>query len=465
MTTPPGYTGTEIDTEGVSGNTGAAASGTQYIASDTETSTPAGAAYGGGPTGTTQDPNTVISSTPDTTNAGTSSNTTFTPTSTLLSGTIDTRPVGWPQTPGVAQAYRAPNSQVGYIDGAVGARDTTWTDRPLSDGSTRTDLMTEYTGTLESALIGAPTGPVGTAVPAAPSAPTATAGPGTITVSWTPVADPTNGEVRQYLILSSTGGTIYAGRNATSAVFQNVLPDVQYTFKVAARCDAGIGAFSAASNAVGAWNPEENDASKPGGLWAANTVNPVYTPDGVIKAGTGGRPTAPTALTLTTAATGSVVASWTASSGIAPAGGYTVTLSNGATHNVANSVATYTFTGQTSVGAVLSGYVAAVGTTAGGNSNSSTVSMTGDLTAMPTPTLAGSGATNLTVSWGASTPVAAPNGYKVTLSTGQTFTTAAGVLSHQFTGLTTGTATTATVQALGYVNQLTSAASSSVSVP
>lgn len=464
MTTlPSDYPASNVDTEGVYGNPGPAAIGTQWEAGDAETST---FAAGGGGSNVDSTVNALVS-TPETDglNGQPWSGYVATPPP-LLGGTNDTEPVNWPETPGVTQAYRAPNTTVGYMTGA-GEYDTTRTDSPVSSGSATPPVGSSQTitGTLDSYYIGAGIGPTTTNMPTQPSAPTAAAGPRTATVTWTAVADPSGAEIREYVILGSTGGTTFAGRNATSVVVDDLVPDQSYTFQVAARNDNGLGKFSTASNAVAPWNPDENDHSNPGGIPSYNQVNPIYYPNGSIKPGTGGLPIAPTGLTLTTAATGSVVASWTQSTGLPPAGGYTVFLSNGSSHNVANTLATYTFTGQTSVGAALSGYVQAVGTTSGGNSNSSTVNMTGDLTAMPTPTLAGSGTTNLTVTWTASTPVAAPNGYKVTLSTGQTFTTAAGVLTHQFTGLTSGTATTATVQALGYVNEITSAASNSVNVP
>jgi hypothetical protein len=371
MTTPPGYAGNPIDTEGVSGNPGAASSGTQNQASNTETSTPAGQGYGGATV-----PAAPAATPPDTSGTnGTSS--TYTPTSTLVSGTIDTRAVGWPSTPGVVQAYRAADLKVGYLDG-TGARDTTWTDRPLSDGTTRPDIMTNYPGTVETGNIGAPTGTVGTGIPVAPSAPTLVAGNGSITVNWTAVADPSNAKVLGYVILSSTGGTAYAGRADRSYVFDTVVPNQAYTFKVAARNVNGLGPFSAASASASAYNAEETDATEPGGLWAANTANPVYKPDGTFVAGTGlaGIPNAPTSPTLTQGAAGILNATW-----VAPTTG-------------------------------------------------------GKLTS-----------------------------YTVTLSTGQTKSVAAGTLTAQFTGLTTGTATTVRVTAVGPLGSTQSVASASVNVP
>lgn len=348
MTTPPGYAGNPIDTEGVSGNTGAAPSGTQNRASNAETATPSGAAFGGGPTGTAQNPNTAVSGTTETSGAGQGSSTSFTPVDTSLSGTLDTRTIGWPVTPGVTQAYRAADLKIGYLDG-MGARDTTWTDRPLTDGTVRPNLMTNYPGTLESANIGAPSGPVGTGVPVAPgSAPTVVAGAGLINVFWTTVADPSNAPVRGYVVMSSTGGTAYASRTDRTVAFDTVVPNVGYTFRVAARNDNGLGPFSVASGSATAWNAEENDSGKPGGLWGANTANPIYRPNGTVVAGSGlaGTPGAPTSPVLTQGATGVLNAAWTA-----PVGGkvvsYTVVLSTGQSKSVSSATVSTSFSGLT----------------------------------------------------------------------------------------------------------------------
>lgn len=463
MTTPSDYPASNVDTEGVYGNAGAAPLGTQFQAGDTETST---FAAGGGGANTDSTVN-ALTATPETDGLNGQPLSAYVATPPpLLGGDIDTGMVNWPETPGVVQAYRAPNTTVGYLTGS-GEKDTTWTDSPVSSGSATPPVGSAQTisGTLDSYTVGSGIGPTTTNMPVQMSAPTVAAGPRQVTVTWVDQADPAGAPIRDYVIMGSTGGTTFAPKNATSVVVTDLVPDQSYTFQVAARNDNGLGQFSPASSAAAPYNPDEADHANPGGIAPANQVNPVYYPDGTIKAGTGGKPLPPTGLTLTTSATGSVVATWTDSTGIAPAGGYTVFLSNGSSHNVANNLATYTFTGQSSVGSVLTGYVSAIGTATGGNTNSTTATLTGDVTAQAAPTLAGSGATNLTATWTASTPVAAPNGYTVTLSTGQTATVAAGVLSHQFTGLTTGTATTATVKALGYVDQITSAASASVNVP
>lgn len=460
-TLPSDYAASNVDTEGVVGNAGAAPRGTESVAGDAETAT---FAPGGG--GANVQTGGTITGTIDTsaTNNGSYSAYVATPPP-LLGGTNATDMVNWPQTPGVSQAYRAPTTGVGYLTGA-GEQDTTRTDSPVSSGSATPpdSSATLYTGTLDSYYIGSGVGPTTTNMPGTPGTPSAAAGPRTATVSWSALSDPAGAEIKGYVIQGSTGGTTFAGRNATSVVVNDLVPDQSYTFKVAGRNDNGLGVFSAASNAVAPWNPDETDPGNPGGIAPYNQVNPIYSPDGSIKAGSGGRPLAPTGLTLAVnSTTGNVVCNWTASAGIAPVGGYTVTLSNGSTHNVANSVVTYTFTGQTSL-VPLTGKVTAIGSTAGGNTDSATVQMTGDPVTMTAPTLVGAGATNLTATWAASSPAAA-NGYKVTLSSAQTHTVAAGVLTWAFTGLTTGTSTTAVVQAIGRVNQITGPASSAVTVP
>lgn len=69
----------------------------------------------------------------------------------------DTTTVNWPPTPGVNPAYRAPNLSIGYLGGG-GSADTTWTDRPLSDGTVRNDMYNTVGKTLDSYYVGAPTG-------------------------------------------------------------------------------------------------------------------------------------------------------------------------------------------------------------------------------------------------------------------------------------------------------------------
>lgn len=369
MTTPPpGYNASQsqIDTEGVVGEPGAAPLGTQRVATDTDTTGTGKGAYGGGPTGLTPDPNFAISKTPDTEGIGTGANGPYVPTPPpLLSGTVRTDLVGWPQTTGVTQAYRAPNTSIGYM--SVMERDTTRTDQPTSDGNgaTRVDLQTNYTGTLFSGNVGVFSPAMGTGTPAAPaSAPTVAAGPRSATVTWAPVADPSNAPILGYVILGSTGGTTYAAKNATSVVVTNLVPDTNYTFKVAARNVNGIGAFSASSATIQAYNPDEGDYAKPGGLDPYWKQNPIYGPDGTIKAGSGtlGIPGTPAAPTLASGGSaGRLTVTWTDPTSGGTLKTYTVTLSTGQTvTGLSPTTHTYTFTGLTT-GTATTARVTAVG--------------------------------------------------------------------------------------------------------
>lgn len=347
MTTPPGYTGDQTDTSGVSGNTGAAPDGTQDNASVTDTATPGG--YGGDPdTGLKPDPNQQMTGTPETSGTNSENDGPWSPSTNYLTGTPDTQTIGWPVTQGVTQDYRPPAQGIGYID-AVGSADTTWTDLPISDGEERPDYVQNMTGTLDSYYIGS-TGPTSALVPVAPAGtPTVVTGPRSVTVSWAAVADPhATAPVLGYVILGSTGGTTFVGENVTSAVVTNLDPSQMYKFRVAARNKNGVGPYGTISAAVRPYNPDEPDALKPGGLDPYWAQNPIYGPDGTVKAGSGlaGTPGAPTGVTLAddgTPTAGVLVASWTA-----PAGGkvvsYTVELSTGETQTVGVDTLEATFT-------------------------------------------------------------------------------------------------------------------------
>lgn len=358
MTTPPGYSGQETDTEGASGNTGAASRGTQDRASVTDTS---GTSVSSG--AYTPNINPGISSTPDTEGIGTGANGPYVPTPPpLLSGTVDTQTMGWPLTPGVTKPYRAPTQGIGYLSGA-GEADTTWTDRPISDGTTRPDYVQNMTGTLESANIGS-IGPVSALVPVAPSGtPTVAAGARQVTVTWSTVADPdSTAPVLGYVVIGSTGGTTYTGRGVTTATVTNLVPDQNYTFRVLARNRNGNGPLGTASAAVQPWNPDEPDTGKPGGLDPYWKQNPIYNPDGTVKAGSGtlGTPNAPTSPVLTQGAAGVLNLAWTAPASGPRVVSYTATLSTGQTKTGLTGTST-SFTGLTT-GTATTARVTAVGT-------------------------------------------------------------------------------------------------------
>jgi hypothetical protein len=351
MSTPPGYSGQETDTEAVTGETGAAPRGTQDRASNTDTTatSDASGAY-------TPVVNPSVSGTPDTEGIGTGANGPYVPNPPpLLGGTLDTQYMGWPQTSGVTQAYRAPAQGIGYLTGA-GEADTTRTDTPISDGSVRNDYVQNMSGTLESGNIGA-IGPVSALVPVAPSGtPTVAPGARTVTVTWSTVADPdATAPVLGYVVIGSTGGTTYVGRGITTATITNLVPDQNYTFKVLARNRNGNGPLGSSSASVQPWNPDEPDANKPGGLDPYWAQNPIYGPDGAVKAGSGtlGTPGAPTSPTLTQGATGVLNLAWTAPASGPRVVSYTATLSTGQTK-----------TGLTGTSTSFSGLVSSTATTA-----------------------------------------------------------------------------------------------------
>jgi hypothetical protein len=251
--------------------------------------------------------------------------------------------------PDVQMAYRAPVAAPGG-----GTFDTTHTEAPTTDGQPPSQSPgTLMNGTIDSLTIGAYPAPVG-GTAAAPSGVSAAAGPRGATVSWTDDSDPdSTNKIIDYVVMGSTGGTTFAGKNATSVFVQNLVPGQSYTFKVAARDAAGFGVFSAASNAVTPWNPDEPDVNKPGGLdpyWASE---PIYHSDGTTVPGSWGHPVAPTAVACTGGSgAGKVNVGWTAPASGGPVTGYTVVLTDTTTHttsshSVSGTTLTYQFTGLT----------------------------------------------------------------------------------------------------------------------
>jgi len=272
------------------------------------------------------------------------------PSTNYLTGTVDTEMLGWPQTPGVTKPYRAPNTTIGYM-GAAGSADTTWTDRPISDGEPRPDYVQNMTGTLDSNYVGAngANGPTSTLLPLPGSKPTVATGPRSVTVSWAAVADPDpTAPVEGYVILGSTGGTTFVGRDATTATVTNLDPSRTYQFRVAAWNKNGTGLYGPLSDAVRPYNPDEPDALNPGGIYPAWAQDPIYNPDGTIKPGTGlaGIPGKPTGVTATPGEAGQVDVDWVAPTGKVVS--YTVALSSGESQDLPGYTVSAEFTGLTS---------------------------------------------------------------------------------------------------------------------
>lgn len=142
-TTPPA---TEVDTTGATGETGAAPLGAAPISgsvADTEGTAP----------GNAPNPAAPPASQPDTSGAGTGSNlpSNYHPADTSVSGTVDTVTSDGNVLRQAAPVYRAPS-----VYTAASVRDTTWTDQ-LGVGAAPAESMSLYSGTIETANIGAGT--------------------------------------------------------------------------------------------------------------------------------------------------------------------------------------------------------------------------------------------------------------------------------------------------------------------
>lgn len=332
-----------VDTEGAPGGATTVPT-SQSDGKDVETSI----SYPGGKTGAAPMPvGETAGPTPDTEAAqGGEAASELTPGLTATPTTLLTNS----GAPDVYPAYRAP-----LATAAGSTSDTTHTQDPTTNGLPPSNSPgTLMTSTIDCSSIGAAPGPVG-GVPAAPTGVTAVDGPRSVTVSWTGVANPDNAtnKVIDYVILGSTGGTTFAGANATSVVVQNLVPGESYTFQVAARSAAGMGPYSTASAAATPYDPDEPDVNRPAGLNAYWASEPIYHSDGTIVPGSWGRPTAPTnVVEATGGSAGHVTVTWTAPTSGNPSGGYSVAITDATTHvtttqAVAGNVTTYTFSGLT----------------------------------------------------------------------------------------------------------------------
>lgn len=333
MPTDPNPPATQPDTTGVSGATGPLPAGSAATAANSDTTVFGGGAGGGAVANATATVDTAAA--PGGTGTVVPSN---------LAGTTDSVQGGGGLRLDKDQAYRAPSGPV-----AASSADTTRTDSPVSGmlqvltrayvkvsniatithtggtlpvGSTvylysvhaelngtavvatsgagtftfSTDvpagnitagaapvgsylsvtLVANMTGTLDSYNVGAV--PVtNTNVPVAPTGVTATANAdGTVTIGWTPPANPVGAPIRGFLIESDRGFSHWAPANATSYTTDLWVLEasVAITFTVAARNDNGLGAKSTASAAATPANVNFT-ASSPDAA-----TNPVYLPSG-----------------------------------------------------------------------------------------------------------------------------------------------------------------------------------------
>jgi hypothetical protein len=209
---------------------------------------------------------------------------------------------------------------------------------------------TNMTGTIQTPDIGA-VSQGSTATTLAPTGVSAVANAdGTVTVSWTAPAPISGSPTTSFEVEGSRGARQGAAANVTSVVIPawKLEPSVGQTFTVAARNRNGLSPKSAASASV---SPRAVDSLGYTGLSPLSTVDPVYNPDGSIKAGTGNAPG--TAFITTTAAT-TATATWTApaTTATAPDLGYTLSIYQGGvflkTQTVGAGVLTAAVTGLTS---------------------------------------------------------------------------------------------------------------------
>jgi hypothetical protein len=120
-------------------------------------------------------------------------------------------------------------------------------------------------------------------VPGVPTIGAVTAKNKAVTVNWTASTD--NIDRTHYIVQCVPGyGTKYVAANLTKTDFTQLASGVAYKFQVAAVNARGQGAWSALSAAA---IPLNTDEVPTGALAPENTVNPIYLPDGSVKAGTG----------------------------------------------------------------------------------------------------------------------------------------------------------------------------------
>jgi hypothetical protein len=286
MSETPTESGTR-DTTAVSG--GGTGTSTADRASNRDTTVTGG--------GGVDDPSNSAATQPDTTGAqgGENEHHTDDPTQ-YLTGTTDTQSSGAPANH-ADPAYRPPS-----LDPSASNVDTTWTDRPVSDGVEIDQSNQWQSENLDTQNPKVALQTTTANMPGTPAKPTVAAGARGATVTWVAVADPAGAPIRGYRVEGSTTGVAFAGRNATSKFVNNLTPSQAYKFRVAAVNDNGVGDYSDWSDAVTPLNPDQAGPGHPTTVTPENRVNPIYNARGEVKAGTGGT-TGPVG-SVTAAATG-----------------------------------------------------------------------------------------------------------------------------------------------------------------
>jgi hypothetical protein len=290
----------------------------------------------------------------------------------MMTGTTDTTLSGGP----IVQAN--PSYRVSSLGPSGTNLDTTWTDRPISDGLPRPDLNQKMSGTLDTVnqqvVLRTTSNNAPTVAPAAPTV--AVTAPLTVTVTFAQVTDPVNAKITGYRVecarvattkTPGAGAKVYsvgtewaprataAAPATTSVVMGTLTPSETYVFRVSALNDNGSSAYSPWSAEVvpkpfdtvnDRYELDGTHATRPAST-AVVDPNPQYNPDGT----TDGPNQVATIAAAATAVGGELKVDWTAPAAKTPpvpVTGYKVTLSNGAKVTL-GTVLTTTFTGQAKV--------------------------------------------------------------------------------------------------------------------
>lgn len=466
---------TPVDTTAVVGNEGEAPTGTQWEADNVDTRSPLlaprEADYVSPPVTNTGQIGVYPAGTEEGGGSDTSGalgSDTTEPVSTAMLTYPDTLHPGQIGPGDIDPVYRAPSGLV-----QASTKDTSRTDIEAA-GSVTNPVTVAYamTDTPQTPDIGAVGSGTGATPPVAPTSVTVATGPRLVTVAWTAPADIADDDTLGFVILNSAGGTTYAPASATSVVVDRLSPDRTYTFQVAARNKAGIGPFSTASAAARPYNPDAPlDPLLPVGLAEVNTLNPIYNPDGTVKAGTG-RNTAPVlgAMTLGTQDSYQVTVNWTAPTGGDTPTSYVILASDGTSTTSAagttSKVVTFADGGQTVTITVQALSDAGAGAV---SAPSAPLRVPGGLNNAPvlgTITDGAPASKTITVTWAAPTLGQTPTGYVITASDELTTLTVGNVLTGDVVFADAGGVVTFTVHAVNAIGAgPESTASASHTVP